>query len=116
MTRGQPAKIQVVFYRTPSGTEVVKEWLRKLDQEARNTIGQDLTRVQYRWPVGMPLCRSLGDGLWEVRSSLSGNRITRMIFSVAGDRIVVLHGFVKKTQKTPTDDLALARKRAKEFG
>jgi phage-related protein len=115
MTGGRPARIPVVFYRTASGTEVVKEWLRKLDEEARSAIGQDLMRVQYRWPVGMPLCRPLGDKLWELRSSLPGNRIARMIFSVAGDRIVVLHGFIKKTQKTPTEDLALARRRATEF-
>jgi phage-related protein len=112
---GQPAKIPVVFYRTSAGAEVVKEWLRKLSDEDRGAIGQDLMRVQYRWPVGMPLCRPLGSGLWEVRSSLPGNRIARMMFSIANERIVVLHGFIKKTQKTPPDDLALARKRAAEF-
>lgn len=68
-----------------------------------------------RWPVGMPLCRSLGEGLWEVRSSLPSNRIARVLFSVEQEHIVVLHGFVKKSQKTPADDLALARKRKKEF-
>lgn len=72
-------------------------------------------RVQYRWPIGMPLCRSLGEGLWEVRSDLPSNRIARMIFCVAADRIIALHGFIKKTQKTPADDLALARKRKREF-
>ena len=72
-------------------------------------------RVQYRWPVGMPLCRGLADGLWEVRSSLPGNRIARVLFSVHQERIVVLHGFIKKTRKTPDDDLALARRRKREF-
>lgn len=72
-------------------------------------------RVQYRWPVGMPLCRSLGDGLWEVRTALPSNRIARVLFSVHQDRIVVLHGFIKKTQKTPDEELALARKRKREF-
>jgi phage-related protein len=66
-------------------------------------------RVQYRWPVGMPLCRALGGGLWEVRTSLPSNRIARVLFSVQQSRILVLHGFIKKTQKTPADDLALAR-------
>ena len=112
---GRPAKMPVVFYRTGAGAEVVKEWLRKLNDVDRGAIGQDLMRVQYRWPVGMPLCRALGNGLWEVRSTLPGNRIARTMFSIANDRIVVLHGFIKKTQKTPDEELALARKRKKEF-
>jgi phage-related protein len=88
---------------------------RGLDEADRNAIGQDLMRVQYRWPVGMPLCRALGDGLWEVRSSLPSNRIARVLFSVHQERIVALHGFIKKTRKTPDDDLALARRRKREF-
>src|SRR5882757_9782337 len=111
----EPRKIPVVFYSTRAGTEVVRDWLRALDEGDRNAIGQDLMRVQYRWPVGMPLCRSLGDGLWEVRSSLPSNRIARVLFSVQQGRILVLHGFIKKTQKTPPDELSLARKRKKEF-
>jgi phage-related protein len=94
MASDRARKILVVFYRTRSGAEVVRDWLRGLDAADRNAIGQDLMRVQYRWPVGMPLCRALGDGLWEVRST---------------------HGFIKKTRKTPADDLALARKRKREF-
>lgn len=111
----EPRKIPVVFYSTRAGTEVVRDWLRGLDEGDRNAIGQDLMRVQYRWPVGMPLCRSLGEGLWEVRSDLPSSRIARILFSVAGDRIVALHGFIKKTQKAPAADLALARKRKREF-
>jgi phage-related protein len=112
----RPAKIPVVFYRTPAGTEVIREWLRGLDADDRGAVGQDLMRVQYRWPVGMPLCRSLGDGLWEVRIDLPSKRIARMIFSAQAGRLVMLHGFIKKTQKTPADDLALARRRNREFG
>ena len=108
-------KIPVVFYRTPSGTEVVRDWLRALDLADRHAVGLDLMRVQYRWPVGMPLCRSLGDGLWEVRSALPSNRIARVLFSVQQGRIVALHGFVKKTRKTPNEDLELARRRKREF-
>lgn len=108
-------KIPVVFYRTRRGAEVVREWLRGLDEADRHAIGQDLMRVQYRWPVGMPLCRALGDGLWEVRSALPSNRIARVMFSVHQGRIVALHGFIKRTQKTPPDDLALARRRKREF-
>ena len=123
MATDRPQKIPVVFYRTRGGAEVVRDWLRDLDESDRNAIGQDLMRVQYRWPVGMPLCRSaalplcraLGDGLWEVRSSLPGNRIARVLFSVHQGRILVLHGFIKKTQKTPDEDLGLARRRKREF-
>jgi phage-related protein len=110
-----PPKVPVVFYRTTAGREVVRDWLRLLDEGARNAIGQDLMRIQYRWPVGMPLCRPMGDGLWEVRSDLPGARIARLFFSLFDDRIVVLHGFIKKTQKTPDADLALARRRKREF-
>lgn len=111
----RPRKIPVVFYRTRGGAELVLDWLRDLEAADRYAIGQDLMRVQYRWPVGMPLCRSLGDGLWEVRSTLSGNRIARVMFSVGQGRILALHGFIKKTRKTPEEDLALARRRKREF-
>jgi phage-related protein len=110
-----PRKIPVVFYRTPAGTEVVRDWLRALEAEVRSIIGQDLMRAQYRWPVGMPLCRPMGDGLWEVRSDLPGNRIARVLFSVREGKLLVLHGFIKKSQKTPDQDLTLARKRKREF-
>jgi phage-related protein len=93
----------------------MRDWLRSLDDVDRQAVGLDLMRVQYRWPVGMPLCRGLGDGLWEVRTSLPSNRIARVLFSVQQGRILVLHGFIKKTQKTPADDLALARRRNREF-
>ena len=116
MDSERPRKIPVVFYRTPAGAEVVRAWLHSLDEGDRNVIGQDLMRVQYRWPVGMPLCRPMGGGLWEVRSDLAGNRIARVLFSVQQSRILVLHAFIKKTRKTPDGDLALARRRSREFG
>src|SRR5271169_764124 len=107
-------KAPVVFYRTPSGTEVVRNWLRDLNEEDRNVIGQDLMRVQFRWPIGMPLCRPLGDGLWEVRSQLTSNRIPRVFFCFADNRLVALHAIIKKTVTTPAADLDLARKRKRE--
>jgi len=116
MAGSDPRKIPVVFYRTRGGSEIVRDWLRALDEKDRNAIGLDLMRIQFRWPVGMPLCRPMGEGLWEVRTNLPSNRIARVLFCVVAERIVILHGFVKKTQKTPVDDLALARKRMKEFG
>ncbi len=115
MSSDSPRKIPVVFYRTPAGIEVVRNWLRRLSAGDRNAIGQDLMRVQYRWPVGMPLCRAMGEGLWELRTALPSNRIARVLFSVRRGKILVLHGFIKKTQKTPDDDLALARRRNREF-
>jgi Phage derived protein Gp49-like (DUF891) len=79
MASNGPRKIPVVFYRTRGGSEIVRNWLRDLDEGDRNALGLDLMRVQYRWPVGMPLCRSLGDGLWEVRTALPSHRIARVL-------------------------------------
>jgi phage-related protein len=100
----------VVFFRTTAGNEPVRAWLKSLPAEERRIIGEDLQTLQFRWPLGMPLVRSLGDGLWELRSTLP-SRIARCLFYVARGRIVVLHGFIKKTPKTPTEDKALALKR-----
>ncbi len=107
--------IPVAFYRTAGGAEPVVDWLRSLPAEERRIIGTDLATVQFGWPIGMPLCRPLGSGLWEVRSTLPSRRIARVLFFVAGDRIGVVHGFIKKTQKTPANDLDLARRRMKEM-
>ena len=102
------------FYRTASGWEPVREWLRGLDREARKVIGEDIKTVQYGWPLGMPLVRSLGDGLWEVRSRLQDG-IARVIFFAVRDVMVLVHGFIKKSQKTPKKELELARRRAAEL-
>jgi phage-related protein len=110
-----PARIPVYFYRTAQGGEPVRDWLRSLPVDDRHRIGHDLTLVQYGWPVGMPLCRSLGGGLWELRSSLPSRRIARVLFFVHEDRIGVVHGFIKKTQRTPPDDYALARQRMRDM-
>jgi phage-related protein len=110
-----PRKLPVLFYRTRGGTELVRDWLRSLDDKDQNTIGLDLLRVQFRWPVGMPLCRAMGDGLWEMRTNLPSNRIARLLFCVTGGRILVLHGFIKKTQQTPDEELTQARRRKKEM-
>lgn len=93
----------------------MREWLLSLDKADRQILGADIATVEFGWPIGMPVCRPLGQQLWEVRSSLPGNRIARVLFSITGDRMLLLHGFVKKTQKTPPADLALARKRLKEI-
>ena len=110
----QPERIPVAFYRVSDGSEPVREWLRSFNATDRLAMGADLKRVQEQWPVGMPVCRPLGRGLWEVRSSLSGNRIARILFCFHAGYAVVLHGFIKKTKTTPASDLELARKRMKD--
>lgn len=107
--------IPVVFYREDgSGNEPVKNWLYTLTKDDRRRIGNDLRTVQIGWPLGMPLVRNLGGGLWEIRSHIL-HGIARMIFMISQGEIVLLNGFVKKTQKTPDDEIDLARKRAKKY-
>ncbi len=106
--------LPVLFFRTEAGNEPVREWLKGLPADERRVIGEDLKTVQFRWPLGMPLVRSMGNGIWEVRSRLR-TRIARCLFCVSGDQIVLLHGFIKKTQKTPTEDKALALKRKNAY-
>ena len=115
MTPTRLTEIPVVFYRTSGGSEPVLDWLRNLPPDDRRVVGTDLATVQFGWPIGMPLCRPLGQGLWEVRSTLSSRRIARLLFFADEGRIGVVHGFIKKTQKTPQDDLDLARRRMKEM-
>jgi phage-related protein len=107
-------EIPVRFYRTEAGGAPVLDWLRGLDKDDRHAIGLDLMRVQFGWPIGRPLVGSLKDGLWEVRSSLPSQRIARLILCFHDQMLVVLHGFIKKTQRTPADDLALAKRRMRE--
>ena len=92
----------------------MREWLSELPREDQRTIGRDLAKVQFGWPVGMPVCRPLGEGLWEVRSSLPSGRIARVLFGFHDGMLVALHAFIKKTQKTPPTDLALARRRMQD--
>lgn len=108
-------KIVARFYQSDIGACPVLEWLRSLPVGDRQAIGQDLARVEFGWPVGMPICRALGSGLWEVRSTLPSRRIARLIFCMAGGELFVLHGFIKKCQQTPAPDLSLAQKRKKEI-
>jgi len=107
-------RLPAAFYRLPSGREPVRDWLKALDPEDRKIIGEDIKDVEFSWPIGMPLCRALGKGLWEVRSDLRQGRIARVLFCIVESRMVLLHAFVKKTQKTPVADLELAMKRQKE--
>jgi phage-related protein len=107
-------KIELIFYRTLGGNEPVRDWLAGLPIENRRLVGQDLQRVQYRWPVGMPLVRPMGKGLFEVRTDLPDKTIGRVLFCFHDGELYALHGFIKKSPKTPEPDLKLARTRKKE--
>lgn len=107
--------LKVVFYRTEGGREPVRDWLATLAREDRKTIGVNFKKVQFGWPLGMPLVRKLDRGIWEVRSVLQ-RRIARVLFTVQGSTIVLLHGFIKKVRKTPYQDLHLAKTRAARLG
>jgi phage-related protein len=106
--------LKVVFFKTTTGNEPVREWLKELSREDCKTIGTDILTVQYAWPVGKPLVDNLGDGIWEVRSRLK-NRIARTLFVMVDQEIVLLHGFIKKQQKTPQDEFDLAKKRKRQY-
>ncbi len=108
-------KIPLVFYRSLSGNEPVRDWLKSLPEDEKRIIGMDLLRAQWHWPAGMPLCRAMGAGLWEIRSELPGGRTSRVFICCYQDSLVALHGFIKKTRATPDHALSLARTRKKEL-
>lgn len=105
----------IVFFQEPtSQKEPVREWLKALTKKDKKALGHDLMVLQFNWPLGMPLVKSLGKGLWELRSTLS-DRIARIIFVQKKDKIILLHAFIKKTQKTPSNEIEIALKRLKEI-
>ena len=109
-------RLPAFFFRTETDKEPVRDWLRSSDisSEDRRRIGEDIKTVEFGWPVGMPTCRPLGGGLWEVRTNLQ-DRTARVLFCIHERRMVLLHGFVKKAQKTPADDIALALSRKRKL-
>ena len=107
-------RLDAVFFRSKGGNEPVREWLRSLAKEQRKAIGEDIAYVQFKWPIGKPHVDHLRGAVWEVRSSLD-NRIARTLFAVEGGQMVLLHGFIKKTQQTPDSDIELALNRFKEW-
>lgn len=112
-----PTKIlQAVFYVTETGKRPVREWLMELSRQDRKSIGEDIATLEFCWPVGMPKCSSIKGvkGLYEIRSDISSGRIARVFFALTGNNMVLLHGFVKKTQKTPDKELKIASARMKE--
>src|SRR5205809_454669 len=109
-----PQRLDAVFFRLGSGGEPVREWLKNLPKDERKAIGEDIAYVQFKWPIGRPRVDRLRGRVWEVRTSLA-NRIARTLFAVEGRQMVLLHGFIKKTQQTPNSDIELAEKRFKEW-
>lgn len=119
MVHNGKKRVAAIFYRTDAGNEPVRDWLKAMSAEDRQRIGEDIKTVEYGWPIGMAVCRPMGRGLHEVRSDLPGNRIARVFFFIdRSQRMVLLHGMVKKTRTIPTADLdlALANKRRYERG
>lgn len=107
--------IEVIFYRTESGAEPVRDWLLNCSRTDRKIVGADIKTAEFGWPVGMPLAKKLGNGIWEIRSNLPRGRIARVLFMVKDRQMVLLHGFVKRDRKTRTEELSLARKRKRQF-
>lgn len=108
-------KLDAIFYRTEIGFEPVRDWLKELPKEDKKVIGEDIKTIQFGWPLGMPLVDSLSQGLWEVKSKLPSNRIARIIFFMDNNIMILVNGFIKKTRKTPKDELDLAKKRKKQY-
>jgi phage-related protein len=108
--------LPAVFYRSLAGREPVRDWLKAMSAEDRKIVGDDIRDCEFGWPVGMPLCRPISGakGLWEIRSGLTGGRIARVLFCVAEERMVLLHGFIKTSRKTPARDLDVGIARMKE--
>ncbi len=107
--------LRVKFFRTGNGNgnEPVREWLKSLSPDIRKIIGEDIKSVQFGWPLGMPLVRKLAPNLWEIRSSIREG-IVRVLFTIVDNKMVLLHGFIKKSQKTPQNDLDIARRRLRK--
>jgi phage-related protein len=107
-------KVSAFFYRSKLGHEPVREWLLMLSKEDRKAIGEDIKTIEFGWPVGMPVCRPMGSGLYEIRTNISDKRISRVLFCFSDGLIVLLHGFIKKSQTTPKSELDLGKKRKQE--
>ena len=103
--------ITVNFYKSEKGNEPVREWLKSLSKEDKIIIGEDIKTVEYGWPLGMPLVRKMDKDLWEVRIDLTNREIARIFFTVSGNIMVLLHGFIKKSPQTPANDLKIAKER-----
>ena len=107
-------KLLATFYRSASGDEPIRDWLKALNKQERQSIGEDIAYVQFKWPIGKPRVDHLRGSIWEVRSTI-GNRIARILFAVEQGEMILLHAFIKKTQQTDPADIDLALKRMKDW-
>jgi len=107
--------VPLFFWKSPLGAEPARDWLNALPREDQRVIGRDIAKVQYGWPIGLPVCRPMGNGLWEVRSSLPSRREARILFGFHDGMLIALSAFFKKRQATPPEELKLAQKRLKEL-
>lgn len=108
-------KITAIFYENSNGKKPVREWLLSLNKDDRKIIGEDIKTVEYGFPIGMPICRKLDSKIYEVRSNISDKKISRVIFTVMSEYMILLNGFIKKDQKTPKNELDLSIKRKKDI-
>ncbi len=106
--------LDVCFFATDTNNEPVWEWFQQLTSGDKKLIGEDLKTVQFGWPLGMPLVRHVDGELWETRSKLSAG-IARVLFVLDGNKMILIHAFIKKQQKTPKPDLDLAKARVKQL-
>lgn len=107
-------RIRAVFYKSETGAEPVRDWLKRLDKRDRLRIGADIKTVEFGWPIGMPACAPMKHGLFEVRTDLD-NRTARVLFCISHGKMVLLNGFIKKARKTPQPELDLALKRKRKL-
>lgn len=107
-------RLQARFFQTEAGREPVREWIKSFDRPDMLSIGNAIAEVQWGWPIGMPLVRKLDTDLWEVRFNISDKRIARVLFTILDEEMLLLHGFVKKSQETPPEELKTAKKRLKQ--
>lgn len=112
---GKLPRLTVRFFRESTGSEPVRDWLKRLPVEEKREIGSDIKTVQFGWPIGMPVVDHIDGDVWEVRTRLS-TRIARVLFVLEGNVMVLLHGFIKKERKTPKADLDIAKQRLKKLG
>lgn len=106
--------IPLVFWKSAAGREPVRDWLNELPREDQRIIGRDIAKVQFGRPIGLPVCRPLGNGLWEVRSLLPSRREGRVLFGFHDGMLIALTDFIKKTRATPAGEISLAQQRLKE--
>lgn len=108
-------KISVLFFKSDNGKEPVRDWLLGLPAADRKIVGEDVKTVEFGWPIGMPVCRPIGGNLYETRSTLSDGTEARILFTLFKSDMVLLHGFIKKTQKTPKREMDIAKRRLQKF-